>query len=267
MADLLRLTATGLEPADKTAVENYVRSAVEANTIADHSITRIKLSQTTGAAILGATAAGDVTDMTSLAATFMPALTGDVTTAAGTVATTIAANVVSYAKLQQVAASSLVGNPTGALANAQGITLAGGLAFSGTTLTISGAIAPSSVTAGGAILSTTVAGGVGYSAVGTTVTQATSKSTSVAINRVCGVIKTSNAALAAAAIVTFTVTNTQVAATDTINLNLASGNTAGAYRYWIDAVAAGSFNISIENRSAGSLSQVLVFNFAVLKAS
>jgi hypothetical protein len=75
------------------------------------------------------------------------------------------------------------------------------------------------------------------------------------------------AALAAAGIVSFTVTNSQVAATDTINLNLQSGNaTAGTYRYWIDKVAAGSFVVAVENRSAGSLSEALVFNFAVLKA-
>jgi len=69
------------------------------------------------------------------------------------------------------------------------------------------------------------------------------------------------------AIVTFTVTNSAVVGTDTINLNLASGNaTAGTYRYWVEGVAAGSFKIVVENRSGGALSEALVFNFAVLKA-
>ena len=62
-------------------------------------------------------------------------------------------------------------------------------------------------------------------------------------------------------------TNSAVAATDTVNLNLASGNaTAGTYRYWVEGLAAGSFKIVIENRSGGALGEALVFNFAVLKA-
>ena len=73
--------------------------------------------------------------------------------------------------------------------------------------------------------------------------------------------------MAAAAVVSFVVNNSAVAATDTINLNLASGNAAaGAYRYWVEAIAAGSFKIVIENRSGGALAEALVFNFAVLKA-
>ena len=65
----------------------------------------------------------------------------------------------------------------------------------------------------------------------------------------------------------FTVTNSAVAATDTVNLNLASGNaTAGTYRYWVEGLAAGSFKIVIENRSGGALGEALVFNFAVVKA-
>jgi len=77
----------------------------------------------------------------------------------------------------------------------------------------------------------------------------------------------SNASLAAAALVAFVVTNSAVAATDTINLNLASGNAApGSYRYWVEGIAAGSFKIVVENRSGGALAEALLFNFAVLKA-
>ena len=103
---------------------------------------------------------------------------------------------------------------------------------------------------------------------GASVTQLTSKSTAPpAINKDCGQIVTHNAALAAAALVSFTVSNSEVAATDTINLNLQSGNaTAGAYRYWIDKVSGGSFVVALENRSGGSLSEALTFNFAVVKA-
>ncbi len=76
-----------------------------------------------------------------------------------------------------------------------------------------------------------------------------------------------NAALASAATVEFIVTNSQVAATDTIALSVASGAAAGtAYRCWISGVAAGSFKVAVENRSGGSLSEALILNFAVTKA-
>jgi hypothetical protein len=124
------------------------------------------------------------------------------------------------------------------------------------------------VNAAGAVTSSGATAGVGYaSGAGGTVTQATNKSTGVTINKASGQITTHGASMASAAVVSFTVTNSAVAATDTINLNLASGNaTAGAYRHWVEGIANGSFKIVIENRSGGSLAEVLVFNFAVVKA-
>src|SRR4029079_6383810 len=84
--------------------------------------------------------------------------------------------------------------------------------------------------------------------------------------REAGQVTTHNASLAAAAVVSFAVNNSAVGASDTINLNLKSGNaTAGTYRYWIEGVAGGSFKIVIVNRSAGALAEALVFNFAVIK--
>ncbi len=196
-------------------------------------------------------------------------LTGNVTgSGTGSFAATIANSAVTYAKIQNVAASRLLGNPTGGATAASEISLAGGLAFSGTTLTAAGALTPTSVASTGAIKSSGI-GGVGYATgAGASVTQLTSKSTAPpAINKDCGQIVTHNAALAAAALVSFTVSNSEVAATDTINLNLQSGNaTAGAYRYWIDKVSGGSFVVALENRSGGSLSEALTFNFAVVKA-
>lgn len=129
-------------------------------------------------------------------------------------------------------------------------------------ITITGA----ATTTGDQVISGT--GKTGYTTgSGGTVTQITSKATGVTLSKTNGQIVTHNAALAAAAVVSFTVTNTTVAATDTINLNLATGNaTAGTYRYWIDKVSAGSFVIAIENRSAGSLSEALTFNYSLVKA-
>lgn len=109
---------------------------------------------------------------------------------------------------------------------------------------------------------------IGYtSGLGGAVTQATSKSTGVTLNKVCGQITTHDASLAAAAEVAFTVTNSFVAATDVVVASIASGATAGAYNLQVSAVAAGSFDLAIGNMSAGSLGEAIVINFAVIKAA
>lgn len=110
-------------------------------------------------------------------------------------------------------------------------------------------------------------GTFGYGAgVGGAVTQLTSKATGVTLSKICGQITMNNAALAAATTVSFTVTNTTVAATDTIIANIASGGTVGSYTLTVAAVAAGSFQLSLRNESAGSLSEAVVINFAVIKS-
>ena len=100
---------------------------------------------------------------------------------------------------------------------------------------------------------------------GGTVTQATSKSTAVTLNKKCGTVTLNNAALAADAIVSFTLTNSTIAATDVIVLNHASAGTAGKYALNAQA-AAGSASINVTNISAGSLSEAIVIRFAVIKA-
>lgn len=118
----------------------------------------------------------------------------------------------------------------------------------------------------GTVLAKAPLGGIGYmTGAGSTVTQATSKSTGVTLNNVCGQITMNGAALAAGAEVKFTVTNSAVAATDVVIVNHASGGTAGSYLVGIAAVAAGSFDIVVSNVS-GSLSEAIVLNFAVIKA-
>jgi hypothetical protein len=113
-------------------------------------------------------------------------------------------------------------------------------------------------------------GGLGYgTGSGGAVTQITSKATNVTLNKTNGSITTSNSALANNITVVFAVFNSTVAATDTIVLNMksgGSGSTQSAYFYWVDAVAAGQFNVCIRNISGGSLSEAVVLNFAVIKA-
>jgi hypothetical protein len=109
--------------------------------------------------------------------------------------------------------------------------------------------------------------GVGYiTGAGSTVTQATSKSTGVTINTICGQIVMFNTALVATGEATFTVTNGSVASTDVIIVNHASVGTAGAYLVGISNVATGSFKITVSNISGVSRSEAIVLNYAVIKA-
>ena len=113
----------------------------------------------------------------------------------------------------------------------------------------------------------TGAGGLGYgTGSGGTVTQLTSKATTVTLNKPTGQITMNNAALAAATSVAFTVSNTLVAATDCVVVNLQSGAGSGlSYIVSVVGVSAGSFVIQVRNNSAGSLSEALVLNFAIIK--
>jgi len=99
---------------------------------------------------------------------------------------------------------------------------------------------------------------------GGTVTQSTSKSTGVTLNKVVGTVTMNNAALAANTTVTFTLTNSTIAATDLLIINHTSGGTAGSYL--VNAqVAAGSATINVRNITSGSLSEAIVLRFAVVK--
>ena len=101
---------------------------------------------------------------------------------------------------------------------------------------------------------------------GGTVAQSTSKSTAVTLNKRCGRITMNGAALAAATTVTFTLTNSTIAATDLLVLNHVSGGTAGSYLLNAQA-AAGSASINVRNINGSSLSEAVVIGFAVVKAS
>jgi hypothetical protein len=108
---------------------------------------------------------------------------------------------------------------------------------------------------------------IGYSTgTGGTVTQATNKATGVTLNKRCGQITLNNASLGAAAEVSFTLTNSVIAATDVVMICIGSGATAGSYTVQCDAVAAGSCRISVGNTSSGSLSEAIVLNFVVIKS-
>lgn len=110
--------------------------------------------------------------------------------------------------------------------------------------------------------------GVTKIADGGTVTQASSASTGVTLNASSGQITTVAQNIAAAAEVQFTVTNSRVAAVDTVIVNVASGSTGGTTIAAVTAVAAGSFQITLTNLHASTAETgTLVLNFMVIKGS
>lgn len=118
----------------------------------------------------------------------------------------------------------------------------------------------------GGILAAGATNGIGYATgAGGTVTQITSKATGVTLNKVCGTITTHNANLAAGAIVSFTVTNSAIAATDSIHIQHQNNGTAGAYTVNARANGAGSFIVDLRNNTAGALAEAIDLRFAVIK--
>jgi hypothetical protein len=121
-------------------------------------------------------------------------------------------------------------------------------------------------TFGGALLSTSAAG-IGYATgAGGTATQATSKSTGVTLNAAVGRITMNAASLAAGAIVSFTLTDSSIAANDLLVLNHVSGGTAGAYTLNAQC-ASGSAAINVRNATSGALAEAIVVAFAVVKGA
>lgn len=111
-------------------------------------------------------------------------------------------------------------------------------------------------------------GPIGYTTgAGGVVTQLVDKSTGVTLNEASGKITTAASALASLAVARFVVTNSQVAASDVPMVVIQGGGTASAYRVWVDGIGAGTFTVVIENRTAGSLSEALVLNFAITKGA
>lgn len=136
-------------------------------------------------------------------------------------------------------------------------------------LTITGSISGSN-----SIKSASASGGIGYATgAGGTVTQATSRTTGVTLNAICGQITLVAATIAGHEADEFVLTNSAIAAGDVVIVNIKSGLAAGTAKYYrvgVTAVAAGSCTISVGNLdnsavpSAGTDTPVL--SFAVIKA-
>ena len=100
----------------------------------------------------------------------------------------------------------------------------------------------------------------------TAVTQATSITTGVTCSALSGVITTVSQTVAAGAEADFVVTNTKVAATDVVTVNIKDHTSAGTFLASIADVSAGAFTVRLTNLHASAAGDnVLVLNFLVHK--
>jgi hypothetical protein len=120
----------------------------------------------------------------------------------------------------------------------------------------------------GNVTASTPTAAIGYgTGAGGTVTQGSGsgKATAVTLSKSTGTITLDGAALNAATTVSFTLTNTVLAATDILVVQHVSAGTAGAYN--IAAFpSAGSAVISVRNVTAGNLSEAIVLRFTIVRS-
>ena len=111
----------------------------------------------------------------------------------------------------------------------------------------------------------TGAGKQGYAVgAGGGVLQATSKATTVVLNKSCGQITMDAANLNANTTVTFTMTNSTIESGDIIVFNHITGGTLGSYTFNASC-GVGTANINVRNITAGNLAEAVVLRFAVIK--
>ena len=109
---------------------------------------------------------------------------------------------------------------------------------------------------------------LGYSSgmgVGGIVTQATSKSTSVTLNKLTGQIVMHNASLGSGTPISFILYNSMLGRHDTLKINLL-GDFANNYKIK-NTVNTGASTITVVNESGVSLSEAIVLNFTITKGA
>lgn len=118
-----------------------------------------------------------------------------------------------------------------------------------------------------AITSASPTAGMGYvTGAGGAVTQSTNKTTGVTLNKITGQITMAAGLLNNNSAVSFTLTNSTIAAGDIIVCNHISGGTFGSYLASGAASAAGSCKITLLNTTFGNIDEQPVIGFAVIKA-
>lgn len=113
-------------------------------------------------------------------------------------------------------------------------------------------------------------GKVGYgTGSGCAVTQITNRTTGVTCQGVSGAITTDTTSLAAEGTAKFTVTDGQVEVGDVVVVSIRSGSNSGGTIVAITTVAAGSFQIAVQDNNVASGTAetgAIIINFAVIKA-
>lgn len=145
------------------------------------------------------------------------------------------------------------------------VTVGGTQTLAAKTLTtpVIGVATGTSLAVSGLLTSSSASAGIGYATgAGSTVSQGTGRTTGVTINAICGAITLVSAA-GSATPATFTVTNSAVAALDTVIVSQKSGT--DAYSATVSAVTNGTFKLTITDLT-GTTTETPVFNFAVIKA-
>ena len=128
-----------------------------------------------------------------------------------------------------------------------------------------GAATATSLTAAGSVLVNNSSGKTGYTTgAGGGVVQATSRTTTVLLNRPTGAITLCSGYAGSTTAATFTVSNNTVAATDVIILNQKSGT--DLYDLMVTSVSAGQFNITFRT-TGGTTVETPVFSFAVISGA
>ena len=130
------------------------------------------------------------------------------------------------------------------------------------------------VTAASSIRSTSNSAGVGYATgAGGVVTQATSRTTGVTLNAICGQITLFAAAISGHEADQFVLTNSAIEPGDVVVVSIKSGLTAGTAKYYnvqVVAVNTGQCTISVGNIDNGTVpaagTDTPVLSFAVIKA-
>lgn len=116
--------------------------------------------------------------------------------------------------------------------------------------------------------------GIGYATgAGGTVTQLTSRTTGVTLDKICGEIVLVAGTISGHEADKFVLTNSAIAATDVVVVNIKSGLAAGTAQYYtvnVVSVAAGSCTISVGNNDNSTIpasgTDTPVLSFAVIKA-
>ena len=214
-----------------------------------HNYTGATITVPTLAAGSSGNSAASVDYANALAfASSLPAQTGNAGKFVKTNGTTANWSSITFAELTAKPATVSGYGITDAVTTSGDQTIAGNKSFSGNLLVTGGAL------------------GYGVGA-GGSVVQATSKITSVTLNKVCGQITMHNAALAANGAVRFIVNNTFIGGNDEVSVWLVNPVNQAVYDVAVVGLVPGIVAILLRNNASISYSDSVVLGFAVRKGA